>query len=578
MATFNGNEDRDVFTMHLSHQGLGIMWSHLTHKRNGVKLNEWRDRPISDEIGDTVTIRGKGGDDYIDIRTDVSKFGNNLLVSDKDHKGRLYGGTGQDEIHGGSRNDYIEGNGNADYLHGHRGNDEIYGGNGNDEIHGGDGEDYLDGGDGNDTIIDHGDEGQIYGRAGDDTIIIDGGIDVHAGDGDDVIFANLHADGNASLKGGHGSDLYILAQLENKSNLADQGIDWNAVAKGLLVSGGSTAVSAGLSATGGWGPLASLLSSGAGNLIGQFFDILTGANEGADVDRVSSVYTIENFDPREDTLIFNFEKNDGVYLSEAVSHGSNVVWEVKDETGELLARVDLKNSFLEEYHTEIDDIQTVLNNYLDSALVVTSNSIKSNGENLTGELADYGISLSDIGVDSQDEMWVIGSYAGQSFDGGLNGSEFITGSAFSDVIMNVNFEPSEKSVYDIVNGVDSILHGAGGDDVLFGAGRNDTLFGDHGDDSLIGGLGEDTYFGGEGDDTFHVGYGHDVIEDFTLHEDTLIFDYVGDFSNVHDIFAASTEIGDDVRIEIDDENSLLVRDATMDTIVNAILIHDLIIA
>lgn len=606
MATYRGNSDRDIFLVKLDGFRAGTWNVHFYQFKGSVgDGSDWykheRDGFLyGQDLGDQLRLYGEGGNDLIDIRTDESAFSGVFKPSgQKDYKGFLYGGSGHDEVHGGSRNDYIEGNSGHDELYGHRGADEIKGGTGNDDIYGGDGddtleggdgndyisggkgEDEIDGGEGNDTIIDKGDDGKIYGRDGDDTIIIDGGIDVHAGNGDDIIFANLLADGTANLKGGNGSDMYILAQIDDVQEVAQRGVDWDFFTKTMATSSLDLIMSKGFDilfeAAENWSPVGSMIKSASTNLLGQFIDILRASNDGAVANDVKSLYTIQNFDPREDSLIFNFNKSDEVYLAEAVSQGNSVLWEMKDEGGELLARIKLKDSFLAEYDYEIEDIQTVLNNYLDSALVVKSDSIKSNGESLEGDLDDYGISLSDIGVKAQDKMWVIGSYAGQTFDGGENGSEFITGSDFSDVIMNVKFNPTEESVYDLRFGMQSILRGAGGDDLIFGAGANDKLYGGKGNDILMGGLGDDIYIGGDGDDTFHVGYGHDTIADYSF-GDTIVIDDSGDFDDILNLVHAAVEKDGDVVIEFDSDNSLTLSDATLSDLQLAALNGDFIYA
>ena len=59
---------------------------------------------------------------------------------------------------------------------------------------------------------------------------------------------------------------------------------------------------------------------------------------------------------------------------------------------------------------------------------------------------------------------------------------------------------------------DDVLDGGGGADILGGSWGDDELFGGAGDDTLDGGYGNDTVFGGAGRDAIRVGRGSDVID------------------------------------------------------------------
>ncbi|MEM7178020.1 MAG: calcium-binding protein [Pseudomonadota bacterium] len=69
------------------------------------------------------------------------------------------------------------------------------------------------------------------------------------------------------------------------------------------------------------------------------------------------------------------------------------------------------------------------------------------------------------------------------------------------------------------------LHAGADDDLLDGGDGSDVLSGDGGNDTLIGGAGRDYLYGGDGDDRFlfAAGDGDDVIKNFSLAEDTIVF-------------------------------------------------------
>lgn len=104
-----------------------------------------------------------------------------------------------------------------------------------------------------------------------------------------------------------------------------------------------------------------------------------------------------------------------------------------------------------------------------------------------------------------------------------------------------------------------IIAGGNGGETLDGRGGNDFLFGGNGKDRLIGGDGDDRLTGGHGPDTFVFGpgFGHDIVTDFS-HADSIEFDG-GVFRNVHDVLAATQQVGDDTVITVDANNSITLQ-------------------
>jgi len=89
---------------------------------------------------------------------------------------------GDDRLYGGEGNDIVIGLGGEDRLYGDRGDDILFGCSGVDALEGGDGNDYLNGGEGEDTV---------NGGAGADIIRYDASDVVDAGEGIDMLLANL---------------------------------------------------------------------------------------------------------------------------------------------------------------------------------------------------------------------------------------------------------------------------------------------------------------------------------------------------------------------------------------------------
>ncbi len=114
---------------------------------------------------------------------------------------------------------------------------------------------------------------------------------------------------------------------------------------------------------------------------------------------------------------------------------------------------------------------------------------------------------------------------------------------------------------------DDILRGGTGSDALAGDDGVDQLFGDDGADTLTGGAGDDILTGGLGNDhfVFRPGFGNDTVTDFggtTGNNDKLEFSNAL-FVDFADLMTAATEVGSDVRITVDTDNSVTLQNATL---------------
>lgn len=121
------------------------------------------------------------------------------------------------------------------------------------------------------------------------------------------------------------------------------------------------------------------------------------------------------------------------------------------------------------------------------------------------------------------------------------------------------------------DGRDTILGGAG-DDRLSGGDGNDVISGGSGADWLEGGLGNDVMTGGTGDDTFRFlisefvpqDFGHDRITDFNAGfgpGDVIRFE--GVFASFADVLLGSAQVGADVVITYDANNSIRLQNVQL---------------
>lgn len=122
------------------------------------------------------------------------------------------------------------------------------------------------------------------------------------------------------------------------------------------------------------------------------------------------------------------------------------------------------------------------------------------------------------------------------------------------------------------NDVDNILLGYGGFDRLSGGQGNDTIDGGDGGDWIWGDEGDDHLWGGAGADRFYlerhegaVDLGHDVIADFGLGDQIVVDDTIS-FATIR---AGMRQVGDDVVITFDADNSITLENTRLSSVTSS---------
>ena len=125
-----------------------------------------------------------------------------------------------------------------------------------------------------------------------------------------------------------------------------------------------------------------------------------------------------------------------------------------------------------------------------------------------------------------------------------------------------NFTYDSDTVFIMPDTIIENATGAAGDDTIIGNNADNVLLGNAGADTISGGAGADTLNGGTGDDRLSGGVGADVfmidgddiVSDFEDGVDKIAFETGENSINLIDI----TQVGDDVRIEDSQGNSVLI--------------------
>ena len=494
-------------TLDVNMNSLAGGWSKFKFEVFGV----YNDNIFNDAYVRNIDVTGGEGDDWFNLNTigdDSSKpdwssvmymkGGNDTVIMDDDTTER---GT-----------DYINLGDGDDYAYAGWGNDTVDGGNGNDVMHGRDGNDKLNGDAGDDIL---------NGGSGDDILKGGTGTDIlSGGDGNDQLSATRGVGYAPVLTGGNGYDIFTLCSDLYVPSSTSSSTDWSSIAAGTIAKAGTSnaasyIVKSLFSLGTGWNAIASTAITFGADMLGKFVTELSAGGSTVNTSNIVSGTYIElsDFDPREDTLQLTFDKD--VVLAVEFSGSTNATMYVKDSTGATRIKAVLDTDFTNVFGGDANAVTSMLNTYLSSGLYITSTSVKSNGTevSLSGYTDASGgtLSASDFGVTSG-KMYVMGSFAGQTLDGGYDASTTIlTGTAGSDVVSLQRIDFSKTDSYNAIESLaqvkttkQGILYGADGSDVVIGGTAMDQLNGGNGVDHLYGLGGSDSYAGGFGDDYFHV--------------------------------------------------------------------------
>ncbi len=429
----------------------------------------------------------------------------------------INGGDGSDILNGGAGADELNGGADRDYLFGGNGIDLLNGDNGDDSLDGGSGDDVLNGGTGNDTLLGGNQNDTLNGESGNDTLnggfgadILNGGIGLDILNGDNGNDELNGGDNDDILSGGNGADLLN----------GDAGADNLDGGSGddVLNGGDGNDTLAG-------GNQADTLNGDAGN------DTLNGGF-GADILNGGIGLDILNGDNGNDTL--NGGDNDDILSG---GNGADLL------NGDAGAD-NLDGGSGDDVLNGGDGNDTLAGgNQADTLNGDAGNDTLNGG--FGADILNGGIGLDILNGDNgNDEL--NGGNDDDNLSGG-NGSDVLNGDAGSDH-----------------------LDGGSGYDTLNGGDGDDTLDGGRQDDFLNGGTGNDVLTGGNGDDrfVFAANFGHDEITDF---QDTASVNDVLEFSNTLfadyvDLMAAASQIGSDVVISLDQDNSVTLRNTQLGTL------------
>lgn len=487
------------------------------------------------------------GDKFVAVQLGT---GNADIYQETGASGAVYinTGLGNDTLIGGAFNDFLVSGAGNDSLVGDAGNDAALGGDGDDKITLGAGADTLTGGNGNDRLDGGADidtasyagsaggvtvslrmtkaqntvnagidtlisienltgssfadslqgnaaNNVILGGAGADTLAGGTGIDtLLGGEGSD----QLTSDGDDSLSGGNGDDLYIMAGATNAASFAltdDSGTDelrYAAVVKSgtltisammtgieLVSIGTGTAAQANQTGINKLNVDATLAANGltisgndgANRILGTAFaDTLIGG-AGNDVLSAGAGGGMLNGGSGHDTLIGG--AGDDLFMG---GTGSNTASYEMAAAGVM---VSLATETMQNTGAGLDTLTDI--------------------QNLVGSRFD------DI---------LTGSAAGNIFKGGLGRDTVSYAAAEAGVNVSLNITKAQNT---IGAGIDTMadienLTGSGFADRLTGSGGANSLAGGDGADMLNGMNGDDTLMGGDGDDLLDGGSGADRLD------------------------------------------------------------------
>lgn len=442
-----------------------------------------------------VTLSGGSGNDVVNIHAG-DLFSNQSM----EFRGGL--GSGDDQVHV-KTSDRV-----TLSLDLGAGNDTVIGGEGNDTIVGRGGNDHIDSGRGDNSL---------YGGEGDDTLILRNGNNYAEGNqGNDRIVLEVAQGRKTVAKGGLGLDWYQISTDVYISGTGDSQ-DWGALAAGFAAKAGAQQISSHMVknfaaniAGSHLNPLVSMAIGVGADLFGKFVGMAKKASATTTI--LDGSYVTLEFDPRHDVAQFTFDKTIYIDPAKVSLAGGKAIVLVQDSTGAVRAELQVAEDYVNLFrlHGSVSTaaVAEAIQHYIDAGLAVSANSqgavsVRSNGIDVSGSLGSYGLSSTDFGVKPGGHMYIFGALPGQSFNGGIGGSQYLTGTSHAD-LLSVQAIEGPGTFKDVTANDPSFLHGGDGDDILVGAAGADQLSGGAGNDTIYGLGGDDTLTGGEGADVFHI--------------------------------------------------------------------------
>jgi Ca2+-binding RTX toxin-like protein len=409
-------------------------------------------------------------------------------------------------IYGGAGNDTIIGGSGADLLFGEAGNDTILGKGGFDFLFGGADQDTLTGGDADDQVFGQGGDDRMIWNPGDDTDLNEGGAGI------DTVEVN----------GGGGSEVFTTTangarvrfdRLDPAPFSIDIGTSENLV---VNANGGEDSFSATgnlaalikITVDGGAGNDTILGSNGIDLLLGGDGDDFIDGQQGNDVAFLGAGDDTFQWDPGDgsDTV----EGQDGTDTMLFNGSGGAEIFEASANGQRVRFTRNLGNIVM-----DLDDVEAIDLNALGNTDTTTINDLT--GTDLVEVNIDLAASIGGAAGDAQADAIIVN---------GTNGDDIIdvfgAGTSVSVVGLpvSVNITNSEGANDALT------INALGGDDgvtattlpagviklIVDGGAGDDTLLGSQGADTFLGGDNNDFIFGDNGNDLALMGAGDDVFQ------------------------------------------------------------------
>ncbi|WP_108820440.1 calcium-binding protein [Pseudovibrio sp. Alg231-02] len=369
----------------------------------------------------------------------------------------------------------------------------------------------ADGSDLNDYLPSSGSDGVLSGGVGDDTILLEDGVDIirfGLGDGQDTILstasasddmvefgegvapdeitASIQEDGSLILTLIDGSSMLLVGNVFSETGTElpvsqfrfENGLEWglDELLKRALEGTSGNDMITGLNNHNAY------LSGGSGN------DTLVGGDLNDTLDGGAGDDTLSG-GKGDDTYLFRIGGGHDTITSD-VAGFDELVFDTD---------IDIADVTFSVLRPEDTDLKI---NYTDGTSILIENFFASAEEGSGGIEA---FRFADGVVFNRDEIF-------EFLFNSTDGVDQLVGSSINDRIFGA--------------GGNDRLSGGAGDDLLSGDGGDDTVEGGAGNDVLIGGTGADTLLGQKGNDTYHynLGDGNDIISDYSSGNATSDFD------------------------------------------------------